>query len=164
MDLGATVCVPRTPLCESCPLQELCQAYKQGCASLLPVARKQIKLPLRRQVALLIKCNGDHLLRQRPTEGFLGGLWEFPAVELTSEQNPRQAADYFLTDLSLVGKLCEAEVVRHAYSHFKLELTVFRVELETRTSIAEGGEYIWCREDELKSLPLHGAHKKAYNQ
>ena len=164
MDLGATVCVPRTPLCESCPLRELCQAFTQGCATLLPVARKQVKLPLRRQVALLVKCSGDYLLRQRPTEGFLGGLWEFPVVEVSPEQNHRQSAEFLLADLGLTGEVCEADAVRHAYSHFKLELTVFSVEIETKTSVAEAGEYAWYSEDVLKRLPLHGAHKKVYSK
>jgi len=164
MDLGATVCVPRTPLCESCPLRELCQAFTQGCATLLPVARKQVKLPLRRQVALLVKCSGDYLLRQRPTEGFLGGLWEFPVVEVSPEQNHRQSAEFLLADLGLIGEVCEADAVRHAYSHFKLELTVFSVEIETKTSVAEAGEYAWYSEDVLKRLPLHGAHKKVYSK
>jgi A/G-specific adenine glycosylase len=164
MDLGATVCVPRTPLCESCPLRELCQAFKQGCATLLPVARKQGKLPVRRQVALLVKGSGGYLLRQRPTEGFLGGLWEFPVVEVSPEENHRQAAERLLADLGLVGEACEAEAVRHAYSHFKLELAVFSVEIEKKTFVAEAGEYAWYREDELKRLPLHGAHKKAYSK
>jgi len=164
MDLGATVCVPRTPLCESCPLRELCQAFTQGCATLLPVARKQVKLPLRRQVALLVKCSGDYLLRQRPTEGFLGGLWEFPVVEVNPEQNHRQSAEFLLADLGLIGEVCEADAVRHAYSHFKLELTVFSVEIETKTTVAEAGEYAWYSEDTLKRLPLHGAHKKVYSK
>jgi len=163
MDLGATVCVPRTPLCESCPLRELCQAFKQGCATLLPVARKQVKLPVRQQVALLVKGSDDYLLRQRPTEGFLGGLWEFPVVEVSPEQDHRQTAERLLADLGLAGELCEADAVRHAYSHFKLELSVFRIEIEKSTSVAEAGEYAWYSEDTLKRLPLHGAHKKAYS-
>ena len=162
MDLGATVCVPRTPLCERCPLRELCQAFEQGCAGLLPVARKQVKLPVRLQVALLVKCSGDYLIRQRPTDGFLGGLWEFPVVEMSPKQNQRQAAERLLADLGLVGEACEVDAVRHAYSHFKLELTVFSVEVEKKTSVAEAGEYAWYSDDALKRLPLHGAHKKVY--
>lgn len=164
MDLGATVCVPRTPLCESCPLRELCQAFKQGCATLLPVARKQVKLPVRRQVALLVKSSGNYLIRQRPTEGFLGGLWEFPVVEVSHEQDHRQTAVRLLADLGLAGDVCEIGAVRHAYSHFKLELAVFRVEVEKKACVAEAGEYVWCSDDELKGLPLHGAHKKAYSK
>ncbi len=58
MDLGATICLPRVPICAICPLQELCQALKEGCTDLLPVARKQKKVPVRHQVALLIECSG----------------------------------------------------------------------------------------------------------
>jgi A/G-specific adenine glycosylase len=64
----------------------------------------------------------------------------------------------------LIGEVCEADAVRHAYSHFKLELTVFGVEIEKKTSVAAVGEYAWYSENELKRLPLHGAHKKAYGK
>lgn len=164
MDLGATVCVPRVPLCESCPLQELCQSFEQGCAELLPVARKQVKVPVRQQVALLIKRSDLYLLRQRPAEGFLGGLWEFPAAEVSAEQQPRQAAGRLLSDLGLVGQLSEAGSVRHAYSHFKIELALFEVELDGVQSVAEEASYRWCPREDMQDLALHGAHRKAVAQ
>jgi A/G-specific adenine glycosylase len=85
-------------------------------------------------------------------------------VEVSPEQNHRQSAEFLLADLGLTGEVCEADAVRHAYSHFKLELTVFSVEIETKTSVAEAGEYAWYSEDALKRLPLHGAHKKVYSK
>ncbi len=86
------------------------------------------------------------------------------AGRAAANPNHRLAAEYLLADLGLVGELCEADAVRHAYSHFKLELSVFRVEIEKSTSVAEAGEYAWYSEDALKRLPLHGAHKKVYSK
>jgi A/G-specific adenine glycosylase len=164
MDLGATVCVPRTPVCDSCPLQELCQARKEGLAELLPVARKQKKIPVRQQIALLIKRSGRLLLRQRPTDGFLGGLWEFPAVELSTDQQPRQAAECLLSDLGLSGALSEVGEVRHAYSHFKLELSVLEVEVDVVEAVVEDDPGRWFTREEMGGLPLHGAHRKVSDQ
>jgi A/G-specific adenine glycosylase len=164
MDLGATVCVPRKPVCNSCPLQELCQARKEGLAEQLPVARKQKKIPVRQQIALLIKRSGSLLLRQRPPEGFLGGLWEFPAVELSTDQQPRQAAERLLADLGLSGALSEVGEVRHAYSHFKLDLSVFEVEIDLVEAVAEEDPYRWFAREEMGGLPLHGAHRKVSDQ
>ncbi|RLB63754.1 MAG: A/G-specific adenine glycosylase [Deltaproteobacteria bacterium] len=164
MDLGATVCTPRDPDCGKCPLQEICQACRKELATTLPIARKKQKIPVRKQVALIICGSDGILLRQRPTEGFLGGLWEFPAVDLSPELEPEQAAVRLLSDLGLHGGLNKSGEIRHAYSHFKLELTVFRVEANPTGIIAERSAHRWCSGTELESLPLHGAHRKAYNK
>lgn len=164
MDLGATVCVPRAPLCERCPLQELCQAHKAGLSGLLPGARKYKKIPVRQQVSLLVQCSENLLLRQRPPEGFLGGLWELPNVDLSTGQQPQQAASRLLADLGLFGDPSEVGGVRHAYSHFKLELNVFKLEVEAVGTVAEDGGYRWCNREEVDQLPLHGAHRKALDK
>lgn len=162
MDLGATVCTPTRPVCDVCPLRELCQAYKQGLAEKLPVARQKKPVPVRRQVALVLHDSGKVLLRQRPTEGFLGGMWELPAADLSTNQKPEEVALRLLADLGLRGELQKAGQMRHAYSHFKLEAEVFCAAVEANASVGESRDYTWCTVHELKSLPLHGAHKKAY--
>jgi A/G-specific adenine glycosylase len=164
MDLGATVCTPREPKCDHCPLRQACQACQKKLTGILPVSRMKQKVPVRRQVVLIISSLHGILLRQRPPEGFLGGLWEFPTLDLSSGLEPEQAAARLFSDLLLHGKLAKLAEVRHAYSHFKLELTVFTAEAEPARGIAEDNAYRWCRGTELERLPLHGAHRKAYNR
>ena len=161
MDLGATTCTPRAPACGRCPLQDLCQAFGQGLATALPVSRKPQMVPVRKQVALVAANSGGFLLRQRPSAGFLGGLWEFPTADLPDGLAPALAAGRLRDDLGMQGALEKLADIRHAYSHFKLELAVFRVEAGTVDRIAEGSAYRWCSVDELELLPLHGAHRKA---
>jgi A/G-specific adenine glycosylase len=164
MDLGATVCTPRDPDCEHCPLQELCLARKEGLVAALPVARKKVKIPVRQQVALIIRTPAGFLLRQRPPQGFLGGMWEFPTFDLSAKMDPAQAAARLLSDLDLHGSVHKAGEVRHAYSHFKLELMVFSVDIVPTEKVSELVDYRWCSDSEVEALPLHGAHKKAYNK
>ncbi len=164
MDLGATICTPRDPDCEHCPLQELCQARKEGLAAALPVARKKVKIPVRQQVALIIGSPAGCLLRQRPPQGFLGGMWEFPTLDVPAKVDPEQAAASLLADLGLQGSVNSAGEVRHAYSHFKLELTVFTVDLKPTEKVSELNDYRWCSGSEVETLPVHGAHKKAYKK
>ena len=163
MDLGATLCTPREPDCGSCPLQEICLACKKGLTTALPVTRKKSKTPVRQHVALIINSPAGILLRHRPSDGCLGGLWEVPAVDLSSGLKPEQTAARLLSDLGLHGELNKSSEIRHAYSHFKLELTVFRTEVNPAEIIAERSAHRWCGGTELESLPLHGAHRKAYN-
>lgn len=164
MDLGATLCTPRLPECDRCPLQELCQACHLGLVTSLPVSRKKQKTPLRKQVALIVDHCGVVLLRQRAMEGFLGGLWEFPSVELSADQPPRQAAQRLLADLGLSGTPTKVGGVRHVYSHFKLEVIVFSVVSDSPGSVAENSSCRWCARDEIAELPLHGAHRKVFDE
>ncbi len=164
MDLGATLCTSREPDCGSCPLQEICLAYKEGLATTLPIARKKSKTPVRQQVALIIHSPAGILLRQRPAEGLLGCLWEFPTVDLSGGLKPEQAADRLLSDLGLHGVLDKNSEIRHVYSHFKLELTVFSIDVGPAGIVSERSAHRWCSGTELEMLPLHGAHRKAYNK
>ncbi len=161
MDLGATVCLPRTPLCDDCPLLKLCRAAAEGLAGQLPVKRIAKPVPTRHQAALLICRDGRLLLRQRPPEGLLGGLWEFPLVDLAHNQDPAMIASRQLRDFGFSGALSLLGVIHHAYSHFKLELTVFVVSPESGSLVAEN-DMRWCDDAELASLPLHGSQLKAY--
>lgn len=164
MDLGATVCTPRDPHCETCPLRKICLACARGLATALPSPRKRVQVPVRRQVALIIKREHNVMLRQRPAEGFLGGLWELPSADMPDNLSPDQVACRLLADLGwqgVPGRLCD---VRHAYSHFKLELAVYMVAVDPPGLIAESSGFTWFGHDELAALPVHGAHRKAYEK
>jgi A/G-specific adenine glycosylase len=163
MDLGATVCKPRNPDCQVCPLESLCQAKRLGLAGELPRRQPRKPVPLVCQVALLLKRDGEFLVRKRPLQGMLAGLWEFPCRELTDGQQASAAAAELLAELALSGRLCESGRVRHAYSHFRLEVAVFQVDVvgEMRADkVAEGQPSLWLPPAELAELALHGAHKK----
>ncbi len=78
MELGATVCLPKTPRCTECSLREQCQARAQGIEQTLPYKPARKPLPHYHVTAAVIRRNGQILIAQRPPEGMLGGLWEFP--------------------------------------------------------------------------------------
>ncbi len=163
MDLGATVCTPRNPDCSTCPLAALCQANRLGLAEELPRRQPRKPVPLVRQVALLLERDGEFLVSKRPLQGMLAGLWEFPCRQLTEGQAAETAIDELLVELGLPGRLRELGRVRHAYSHFRLEVAVFQVVVDDGLvggQIAEGEPSVWLPPAELAGLALHGAHKK----
>ncbi len=161
MDLGATVCVPRRPDCPACPLAGLCQARRLGLENELPVKRQKKQIPTRLQVALLAQKDGRYLVRQRPYEGMLGGLWEFPGAPVPAGGTPAAAVAVLARELGLEGRLCAAGRVDHAYSHFRLDLYLFLVPVAQQALGAEGDRSCWADLAELAAMPLHGAHKKA---
>ena len=83
MELWATVCTPRSPRCTVCPLAGECRALAEGTQELRPASKRR---PRGRTVsyAVLAALNpdGELLLVRRPADGLLGGLWEFPGVEI----------------------------------------------------------------------------------
>ena len=125
MDLGATVCTPRQPACPDCPLADLCQARRQGVERQLPAARSRKSVPVRHQVALLVECDGRYLVRLRPPEGFLGGLWEFPVADLRPDEPSLMAAGRLAAELGMAGQRAEAGKLKHAYSHFTVAIHPF---------------------------------------
>jgi A/G-specific adenine glycosylase len=85
MDLGATICLPKNPLCLLCPLGELCQARALGVQEQRPVMKPKPLVPHKLKGAAVIILDGKTLLNQRPAEGLLGGLWEFPSAEVETD-------------------------------------------------------------------------------
>jgi len=159
MDLGATVCLPRKPLCDQCPLLKLCRAHKLGLEQKLPLKAETKKIPTRREVALLIDHQGRYLVRRRMASGFLGGMWEFPTLSLNTNEDPEQKLVLLLTDFSLEGIAKQIGTIQHIYSHFRLQSNAYYLKIDTYTHIAEG-ENCWYSLDELSKIALHGAHKK----
>ncbi|NNL30824.1 MAG: A/G-specific adenine glycosylase [Gemmatimonadetes bacterium] len=85
MELGATVCTPQGPRCETCPLSVWCAAREAGTAEKRPAARKAKVVPHGRFVLAVVEMGGQVLLQRRPAGGLLGGLWAFPEQRVPDE-------------------------------------------------------------------------------
>ncbi len=127
MELGATICTPRHPLCAQCPLTRDCAARRLGIQEQLPVKVKKIKLPHHQIGAGVIWKGKKILIAKRLANDLLGGLWEFPGGkrergESLPECVRREVREELGINVS-VGK--EIAVVPHGYSHFTITLHVF---------------------------------------
>ena len=81
MDLGATICTPRTANCGICPWTDDCEGRALGIAESLPRKAPKAKIPTRRGIAFWVERDDGHiLLRQRPQKGLLGGMMEIPST------------------------------------------------------------------------------------
>jgi len=162
MDLGATLCTPQLPACPVCPLAALCLARCQGLERQLPAPRVRKTVSVRRQVAVLVDLagTGTSLARPRPATGFLGGLWELPNTDLRSDEPPLAAAARLAAEFGLTGAPELVGQLKHAYSHFTLDLALVRISVAAGCRVAEG-EWQWLPAARLQAVPLHGAHRKA---
>lgn len=129
MELGATVCVPRTPQCLTCPVFDYCLARREGVQEELPLKGKaKPPRPVNLQVAVIMR-EGKVLINKRPEQGLLAGMWEFPMVEtdVESESAKRDVLadglrDRFGVEVEVVERLGE---VQHTFSHLQWNMQVW---------------------------------------
>lgn len=127
MDLGAQICTPRQPQCAACPLRDLCRAYAQGAPTAYPRRKPKRPVPHYTVTAAVIRRDGQVLLAQRPAEGLLGNLWEFPGGKVEPGESLEEALVREIHEELAATVQVEAPfgVYRHAYSHFKVTLHAF---------------------------------------
>ncbi len=111
MDLGATVCLPRTPRCAVCPLAANCAAFAFGNAATFPRKAAKPAKPDRKARAWWIEQDGQVLLVKRPPKGLLGGMMALPS-------NLTDPAELTFVEGEHLG------VVIHVFTHFRLELDI----------------------------------------
>jgi len=131
MDLGRLICKPRSPLCAQCPIRESCAAFAHGTQNERPVKAAKAETPHYNVTAGII-WNADGgvakvLIAQRPLDGLLGGLWEFPG----GKQEPGESLEECLKRELREELAIEVEVgelftkVKHGFTHFKITLYAF---------------------------------------
>ena len=144
MDLGATICTPKKPACALCPWNDGCAAHARGDAELFPIRTPKREGALRRGAAFVVRrADGHVLVRTRPAKGLLGAMTEVPTTAWTAdfddngalEQAPHFAAAKPRKRLVWRKK---TGVVRHVFTHFPLELTVYTAEVPARTPAPDG--------------------------
>lgn len=129
MDLGATLCAPRAPACDVCPLRRACVARREGRQADLPAKPAKKTVPTRIAVAALVRdAAGRVLFTQRTGEGLLSGLWELPNLDMTRPPTRRDALKALRKQTGLSASHAEPlGTVIHVFSHFKLLLHVYAV-------------------------------------
>ncbi|MEP2120866.1 MAG: A/G-specific adenine glycosylase [Bauldia litoralis] len=155
MDLGAAICTPRQPACVLCPLAGACIARARGEQERFPVKTPKADRPTRLGAAFVaVRGDGAVLLRQRPDRGLLGGMSEPPGTDWTGEQlvAPVDSAPF------AVGWQAMPAPVVHVFTHFRLELAVYRA---TGIDDAAPANHWWSPPDALPGEALPSVMKKA---
>ncbi len=139
MDLGATICTPRAANCLICPWSEPCVARRRGIADVLPRKAAKTAQPLRRGIAFWVERDGALLLRRRPERGLLGGMMEIPSTPWASEL-PKRPFDTAPLEAKWHRK---AGRIEHTFTHFHLELEIWRARLPFSDDLRDDGDYRW---------------------
>lgn len=146
MELGATICVPRAPRCERCPVAELCAARAAGTEKDRPAAaRKKPARVLRISVALLY-ADDRLLLHRRPSDGLLGGMWAFPEGDV-DEVAGRVGA-------RLVGDVTALDEVRHRFTHIDATYVPAASRVDSMPTPPDDHRWVALRDVEGLALPV----------
>jgi A/G-specific adenine glycosylase len=157
MDLGASICTPQRPDCPACPLVDLCQARALGVEGQRPILPPKKAVPHFTVTAAVICQDGKVLITQRPHDGLLGGLWEFPGGK---QEGDESLADCLQREIreELGVKIIVGEklgVFRHAYTHFKVTLHAFECRLHQGRPLAiHPVDLRWVSRAELRHFPM----------
>ncbi|MBT4740134.1 MAG: A/G-specific adenine glycosylase [Rhodospirillaceae bacterium] len=164
MDLGATVCTPKSPSCVLCPWQEPCRARHLGIASDLPRRAPKKERPTRRGVCFwLTRSDGAILLRRRPEKGLLGGMMEIPSTPWHNDQWAMDIAKTHAPVSVAPTKWRSLDgIVMHTFTHFHLELEVEAALITDKRAGAVGGEkdFVWAHLDALGDQALPSVMRK----
>ncbi|MBI5934026.1 MAG: A/G-specific adenine glycosylase [Chloroflexi bacterium] len=157
MDLGAMVCLPKNPRCESCPLKIHCTAFQLGVQESRPILKPKAEIPHHiNAAAILVGRIGNPpihavLLNQRPSRGLLGGMWEFPSGQIQiapAKSLPKILKESYSLNIRVSEELM---VVHHAYTHFRVTVHAFRCELLSKSK----NEFLkWVKLSELDDYPM----------
>ncbi|MCY2923850.1 MAG: A/G-specific adenine glycosylase [Planctomycetota bacterium] len=164
MELGATLCLPRSPRCDECPVAAQCLALRHNEQARLPL--RAVKKPLPHQtivVGVIRNAAGRILIGRRRPDAMLGGLWEFPGGkrergETLTEALIREVREEVGLSISVGGPLA---VIRHAYSHFRITLHAFAcLRLAGRVRPLGCDAVQWVRPGDLDKYPFPRANQK----
>jgi A/G-specific adenine glycosylase len=131
MDLGATICRPKAPLCERCPVAGDCRALAAGDPETWPRRRRKTDRPRRFGVAYVIRRGGEVALVRRPPKGLLGGMLALPTSDWTATPAPAESGGWREGEWRDLGE------IEHTFTHFALTLRVFETETQAAPADVE---------------------------
>lgn len=162
MELGGRICQPNQPQCHACPLRLDCTAFQHGRPETYPEPTVKKKRPHYRIVVGCIWQNGRFIIARRPEEKMLGGLWEFPGGKIEEGESETEALKREIReecDLKVtIGK--RVGTIRHAYSHFSIEMTLFHCFPEKKINQRK---VTLITPEEIEQYAFPGANHKLFN-
>ncbi|HEX5382137.1 MAG TPA: A/G-specific adenine glycosylase [Acinetobacter sp.] len=155
MDLGATICTPKKPLCLYCPMQQHCKAHQQGLETELPYKKPKKAVPVKSAQVMVLQCQDQWLWLQRPNTGLWGGLWSLPIYDDGAELTRT-------TQMLGLKPNSNSAQISHSFTHFTwlLDAICFHVEPEQKEHISIELAGTWYTPQKATQMGLPTAMKK----
>jgi len=163
MELGATLCKPKQPLCGLCPVKKFCLSFKNGLQKSIPFksappSKKEIT-----QYVFAVRNNKDILHLKRPDKGLLASMWELPVIDVKNLENDHDCLTESLSKMyGINGRiLTVSEKMSHTYSHIKLKYKAVLIEdIQGEIYLEEHTDIRWQKISSENIPSLHKAHQK----
>ena len=161
MELGSEICTPRSPNCEGCPVQTVCQAYRTRRQMELPFSSKKNALTEVHEAVVLIRRNNKLLLRQCQPDERWAGLWDFPRFQIEPKQMDTELPKRVENSSGLSIQVRDTGwSLQHGVTRFKIQLSCWVAE-EVRGRLKCPGQSLkWFTTREIEELPLSVTGRK----
>ena len=126
MELGATICTPKSAKCSLCPVQALCLAYARGSVAVLPARLPKRQKRLEQRTVLLLRYQDKVALQRRQQQGLLSGLWQLPNRDeaLTAEAALQLAASWKVQPVVLQQEIHK----EHVFTHIRWQMVCYHIQ------------------------------------
>lgn len=153
MELGELVCIPNgEPLCENCPVQEICIAKKQKLTDCIPVRNQKKKRKKESKTVFLLEYNGEIAIQKRKDTGLLANLYEFPN---RNKKITKKEIETILEEWGIAkkGKIEKVGEHHHIFSHIEWDMIGYKIQVKNKNK-----EFIWKeKKDILEKYPIPSA-------
>jgi A/G-specific adenine glycosylase len=151
MDMGATCCTTKQPLCITCPLNVHCLAYKNNVVAQYPYKPlKKIRPTKQEQFLLLHTHDGMIYLEKRPSSGIWGGLWCLPTIDSSICPKEYVQHTYQLTTTD-PKKILE---FKHTFTHYHLDILAWSLFTDSNNLNVAMASGRWFSAKEMSSVGL----------
>ena len=159
MELGAMVCVPNgAPKCEECPVSEFCYAKANGCSGELPVKAPKKKRMIEKKTVLIIQDGSKTVLKKRPNEGLLAGMYEFPMLE--GEKSKEEVLEYLKSEGFGMLHIKKAPEGKHIFSHKEWHMKGYVIKVDELEPFSGEKDFLFVETKEAQEkYPLPSAFK-----
>lgn len=134
MELGATLCSPRAPSCDACPLRQSCRAHLRGLTGRIPPPAARARVLSQRMLVAAVRRDHELLFVQRPASGLWAGLWELPCEQVMDGESLDKARGRLQANLPIRCRLSRSPI-----GIMTRQLTHRRITFEIFTGTARDG-------------------------
>jgi len=144
MELGATVCTPKSPKCTECPANGFCLAYAHKTVQQYPVKEPKKEKRTEERTVFLLQCENQYALTKRAEGGLLSGLWQLPNIlgKMEAEQALQTAEAFGVQPIKLYKQLHRD----HIFTHIKWQMTCYHILCAEKSS-----DFIWATAREIQA-------------
>jgi A/G-specific adenine glycosylase len=164
MELGATICTPKSPQCLFCPVKDVCLAYEKGLEKVLPIKKKS-KAPEKTAIVMYaISFNTHLLLQKRPSTGLLANMWSLP-TEIRLEEMPFDDQIEEYCEINGYSAKISSDIYQydHIFSHRHWKIMLVSVELLNKPDVTPKRS-IWVDKHTISDFAFPKVYLKALEQ